>query len=64
MRQVPCFDFGRTIERFDGAGVFRESDFLRISNRVSAAVRESAPCQRQGRYGAAPFARFRSPWAR
>ena len=57
----PVLRLGRTIERFDGAGMFREADFLRISNAFQRQFGKVASGQRQGRHRAASVARFRSP---
>ena len=57
----PVMRFGRLIERYDGAGMFRETDFVRISSAFQRQFGKVLAGEREGRYGAASFAWIRSP---
>ena len=44
----PVMRLGRTIERYDGAGVFREADFIRVSNAFMRQFGKSLPVSAKG----------------
>ena len=44
----PAFQLRRTIERFDGAGLFRESDFVRIANAFERKFGKVLPVSAKG----------------
>ena len=44
----PVMRLGRTIERYDGAGMFRETDFIRVSNAFIRQFGKALPVSAKG----------------